>query len=352
MKRSLPAPPQAGDMVAALAARMSNTSAIGPARQYAGYRLVDFIADRSNIRSRDPHEILHRSTMGTSDFPLLLASAANKVLLDAYRTAPPVYRAVAERRAFNDFKVHSFLRASDFPALLPLGEGGLIQHGSFNESREQLALTTNARAVRMTRQMIINDDLGAFGDLARGAGRAAANVEARLFSAMLSQNSGGGPTMSDGLPMFHASHGNLAPSGTAIDRDNVGKARAALRKQKNLDGDFINPTASILLTGPDKETEAEAFLTVTQPVQTDQVNPFARRMSPVTDARLGGNAWYVFADLQRDGANFAYGYLGGDDAPRLNQETGFTYDGVGFSVVHDFAIGAVDYRFGYRNAGA
>ena len=64
------------------------------------------------------------------------------------------------------------------------------------------------------RQAIINDDLGAFGDFGRAAGRAAAETEADLLTALLTANSGAGVTLDDGDPLFDTTHGNVAGSGT------------------------------------------------------------------------------------------------------------------------------------------
>ncbi|MEQ1790330.1 MAG: hypothetical protein ABL857_07795 [Rickettsiales bacterium] len=41
------------------------------------------------------------------------------------------------------------------------------------------------------------------------------------------------PTMSDGTALFHATHKNLAASGTAITAASVGAGRTAMRTQKD-----------------------------------------------------------------------------------------------------------------------
>lgn len=340
----------AAAFIEVLSARMSGRRPSAVGQPFQGMRLADLMASRMGLSTRDPNEILHRTAMGTSDFPFLLEAAANKVLLESFRTAPQIYRLVAERRDMADFKDHSFLRASDFPALLPLGEGGQIRFGALSETREKLALKTKARAVSLTRQMIINDDLGAFGDMVRGAARSAANTEERMFIELLALNSGGGPTMSDGQPMFSTAHGNRATTPTALDKDNLAKGRAAMRAQKNLDSEVLDISPSLIMAGVERETEAEALITAIQPNSTANVNPFAGKLSAVASGRLPPSAWYLFADPQRDGANFVYGYLSGQDGPAVRVDRPFNYDGVSFGVVHDFAVGGVDYRFGYLNA--
>lgn len=97
----------------------------------------------------------------TSDFPALLSAAANKMLLAAYAPAAPTYRTLFLRRDFRDFKPHRHLRVGDFPTLLPLSENGEVQAGTMSESQELVFLQTFARRIRVTRQMLVNDDLGA-----------------------------------------------------------------------------------------------------------------------------------------------------------------------------------------------
>jgi hypothetical protein len=314
--------------------------------------VVDLIAERAGIASRVPHEILHRASMITSDFPELLSNAANKILLGSYQVAAPVFQAIAARKPFKDFKPHTFIRVGDFPNLLPVNEAGEFKHGVIKEDAEPTSLTTYGRIIGLTRQAIINDDLSAFADLAVGAGRAAARLEADLFIDLLLLNGGEGPTLSDGLPMFHANHANLAASGSALDATSLGAARSALRKQKNLEGNAMNIAPRFIYVGADNETPAEQVVAQITPRQVGDVNPFSGRQEVLADGRLTGTTWYSFADPERDGSNFVYGYLSDNAGPSVTQHSPFSYDGVALKVVHDFAVGAVDYRFGYRNPGA
>ena len=65
--------------------------------------------DRHNggdTRSRDPLVIAQRALTTTSDFPALLAAAANKMLLTWYQPAQATYQQVFQRRDFKDFRPH------------------------------------------------------------------------------------------------------------------------------------------------------------------------------------------------------------------------------------------------------
>jgi hypothetical protein len=339
-------------MVDALVARMQGSAPTDLGRPYMYVPIAEMLGARAGINSRDPSEILRRALQTTSDFPLLLEAAANKVLMAAFQVAVPTYRALAAKKPFNDFKPHKFLRVGDFPALQTVNEAGEVKFGAFGENREQAALTTKGIIVSLSRQAIINDDLSAFSDLVNGAGLEAARTENAMFYALLNANQ----ALSDNVAMFHASHGNLQ-SASAITVAALGIVRAAMRKQtgvgvKGAAGvQPLNIAPSLILTGPDKETEAQSIIAPIQAQQVGNVNPFSGTLKNVTDANITGNTWYVFADPAVL-PNFIYGYLRDAEGPMMVQNQPFNVDGVSLRVLHDFAVGQVDYRGGQKNPGA
>jgi len=109
--------------------------------EFMGWRPSDMIGELLRARGersvpRNPTLLAERVFHTSSDFPLLLAAAANKMLLAAYQPAQPTYRQIFLRRDFRDFKPHRHLRIGDFPTLLPLAENGEIQVGTMSESQE------------------------------------------------------------------------------------------------------------------------------------------------------------------------------------------------------------------------
>jgi len=339
-------------IVDALTARATRTAPTDQSREYMGVRMLELARERAGLspRERDPITIL-RAANTNSDFPLILEAAANKILLMRYTAATPTYRMIAQRRDLNDFKTTKLLRAGDFPTLQEYKEDGEIKAGTINEGRETVVLGSYGRILRMTRQMIVNDDLGAFDDIAGSIGRMIARFENSTFYAMKGVGSGLGPTLADTKRLFHADHANYTSSGTAIDVTSLGVGRAAMRKQTDLDGNALNLAAAVLLVGPDKETIAEQYTAQVQPVINSAVNPFAGRLTVVTDASITGNAWELYAN-PADAAAFSYGYLADAPGPRVLTEEPFNVDGVAFRATLDFYAGAIDYRPAYRNAGA
>ncbi|MCB5412353.1 Mu-like prophage major head subunit gpT family protein [Pseudogemmobacter faecipullorum] len=236
------------------------------------------------------------------------------------------------------------VRTGDFPMLKPVGEGGEIKWGKFGESGEQALISSYAVGLTISRQMIINDDLGAIDEVLSNYGQSVAMFEERTFYAFALA-----ALMADGKAIFHAGHGNLAGTAAAINATSVSAGRAAMRKQKSIDGNTLNISPSILLVGPDKETEAEMFVADITPTQTSAVNPFSGKLTPVVAAEITGNAWYLLS-----GSNpcWIHGFLEGAEAPRLRTEEPFGTQGFSMTLEHDFGLGAADFRGGYKNAGA
>jgi HK97 family phage prohead protease len=341
-------------IVGAIVARALRSSEVPEAsRQYMGYRLLEIAAERAGIdmrRERDAMTIL-RAANTTSDFPKLLEAAANKILLARYSTAMPTYQRFAARRDLTDFKATKLLRVGDFPTLLAYQEDGAIASGTINEGRETVTLGSYGRILRLSRQAIVNDDLGAFDQVIGSIGMVVARFENAIAYAAKAANSGNGPKLADNVNFFNASHGNLAGSGGAPDVTTLGAGRAAMRKQVDLDGNPLNVAPKIILTGPDIETTVQQMLAPIQAAQASNNNPFAGTLEHVVDAHITGNSWELYAN-PGELAAYNYGYLADAPGPRVMTEEPFNIDGIAFRVTEDFYFGAVDYRAGYRNPGA
>lgn len=349
-------------MAEALAARsMPGYQPGGSGRhaEFMGWRPSDMVAELLRRRGdrnvpRNPVQLAERAFHTTSDFPLLLSAAANKMLLAAYQPAQPTYRQIFLRRDFRDFKPHRHLRVGDFPTLLPLAENGEIQAGTMSESQEIVLLQTFARRIRVTRPMLVNDDLGAFTDFAAAIGRRVADFENATAYALLNSASGDGPTLATGAaPVFAtaAARANKAAAGTALDLNNVATGRAAVMRQKTLDGlPIALGSAMRLLVGPNQELPARQLTVAVSATQTSNANVYAGFIQPLVEPLIPANRWYLFADPLATPV-YVYGYLNGAEGPQVTTGPVSGVDGVEVSVIFDFGVGAIDYRGAWFNPG-
>ena len=339
-------------MTDALVAQMQGKRDVtGPAAAYMGMSIIEMAAasvgHRGAIRSwGEKEQVLMQAMHTTSDFPAIFENALNKQLQEKYQLAAPTYRQISRKRNFKDFRPMPLVRTGDFPTLKPISEAGEIKWGTFGEGREQALISSYGVGVTISRQMMINDELGAIDEVLSNYGMTVALFEERTFYAFALA-----AVMADGNTIFHASHGNLASGGaaSAINTAAVSAGRAAMRKQKSIDGNTLNIVPNILLVGPDKETEAEMFVAQITPTATTDVNPFSGRLTPVVTAEISGNAWYLLSSAN---PCWIHGYLEGAEAPRLRTDEPFGRQGFSMTLEHDFGLGAADYRGGYKNNGA
>lgn len=315
------------------------------------HEVVEFaaaaIGHRGAIRTvRDREEVLERAFHATSDFPAIFSDAINTTLERRYALAQSTYRQISRRRDFMDFRPHYAVGVGEYPMLERLTEAGEIRFGTFGESKETIAVVPYAKGLRISRQMLVNDRLGAIGDVMGGYGRTVSRFEEITFySMMLSANT----KLSDNQVVFHADHKNLG-TGAAINVTSIGAGQAAMRKQKGLDGATLNLTPSFLLVSPDKEVEALQYLAPITANDSVKVNPFVGKLQPIVAGELSGNAWYLFANPE-EAPVYQWGLLDGYSAPRIRFDEPFGTQGVAMTVEHDFGVGAVDFRGAYKNPG-
>lgn len=344
--------------------------------EFRGMRLVDIAAlsnERLGIRaaSRAPEDIvraaLHGASVrevsaqglqGTADFSTLLGNVVHQTIRAAYATVPDTWRKFAATGSVTDFRPHYRVRMSTFGTLRVVNENGEFENQPIPDgSKESIAAQTKGMIVALTRQAIINDDLGAFSTLAVQLGRTAARTIEEDVYAVLALNSGLGPTLSDGNTLFHASHGNIATTGAAISVDAFDTIDALMAAQKDKGGkEYLDLSPDVLLVPRGMRGDA----IVINGAEYDP-NKAGKDMVPnkvrgmfsdiVASPRLSGNRWYVFAD-PAIAPVLEVAFLNGEQEPFIDRQDGFRVDGVEWKVRHDYGVGAVDYVGAATNAGA
>ncbi|GAA0599175.1 prohead protease/major capsid protein fusion protein [Caenispirillum bisanense] len=327
------------------------------ARQYAYATPAEMARELLTLRGisitgMSPAAIITRALHSTSDFSVIVGDTINRTLRQAYQAAPSGLKRIGRQTTASDFRTKTAVMLGEAPVLERLDETGEIKSGTMAEAKESYKVETFAKKIGISRQVLVNDDLGAFADLARRFGQAAVETEARLLVSLVEANSGNGPSMDDGNPLFHASHANKAGTGTAIADASLTEARLAIRTQKGLSGAVISATPKFLIVPPSLETLAEKWLASINPAMADDVNPHAGKLSLVVEPRLtSATRWYVAADpAEIDGLEFAY--LAGENGPQVESKSGWDVDGVEVRVMLDFGAGFVDWRSWFMNPGA
>lgn len=290
-------------------------------------------------------------THSSSDFGTVLADVAHKTMLKGYSEAPETFDRWTQRGSLSDFKITSRVALNDMKSLEKVPEGAEFKYGTVGERGEKIALATYGKRFSITRQAIINDDLGAFTRITQLMGAAARRTVGDLVYAILVDN----PKMSDGKALFHADHKNLHAAGSALSVASLTKARTAMRTQKLDEGKALNITPNYLIVPAALETDAEMLMndTVYPGKNNNQRNPVANMAEVITEARLDDNSateWYLAAGGMYDTIEVAY--LDGNENPFLDQMQGWSVDGTEFKVRLDAGVSPLDFRTMSKSTGA
>jgi HK97 family phage prohead protease len=332
---------------AALVSRMTGQEPTAEARELRNLSTVElarrFVGAGADSMSRSDVIAAALSTRSgmhtTSDFAAVLGNAGRRTLRAAYEAAPRSFGAFTQTVDLSDFRPHERVSLGDAPNLkLRAAEGVEVTYGTVGESSESIQLATYDRALSVSRQMLVNDDLGAFARIAAMFGRRAAELEADLVYAVLTGNQ----KMSDNKVLFHASRGNLISAG--MDSSGLSAARAAMRKQRGIDGGHISVSPRTLIVGPDLETDAQKLLSPIAAVVSDSVNVFAGSgLGLAVDSRIEGNDFYVAADPAALNT-IELGYLDGARGVQVRTIENPMRDGVDILARLDVAARAIEWR--------
>lgn len=341
-------------------AKVKNPEAVREFRGMTLLRMAEESLTRQgvNIKGWNPREIAQaalglgvseRGYHSSSDFPIVLGNTINRTLRAAYELQERTFMPFCRRVSFSDFREHTQAQISGLMGTFDkIAEGGEYKATTMTEGKESYRLEKYGRKIAITWESLINDDLNAFSRIPSAFAARAAEKQSDLVYGILTGN----PTMGDGTALFHSTHGNLAGSGGAISVATLSAARAAMRKQKGLEGSFINVTARFLVVGPDKETEAQQIINAAIVANKDvDTNVFKNSLQIIVDPRLTGNQWYLAA-APTSIDTIEYAFLDGEGELFTEQRTGFDIDGFEIKARMVFATKAIDWRGLYKNAGA
>jgi len=328
---------------------------------FNGFSLYDFANDsaqRAGVKTvgMSRMDVVGRAfTQSTSDFPVLLENVMHKSLMSSYNIQADTWRRFCKTGSVSDFRAWKRLKTGSLGNLDSLSELGEFKNKQIPDGEaESIQADTKGNLINISRQAIINDDLGAFIGLTTDLGRSAARtIEAAVY-AKLNAN----PAMGDSTALFHADHGNLAASGAVPSVTTIDAAATAMAEQMDISGnDYLDLEPSIAVVHRSLKGN---FIEVINAEFNDDSQKNQRKPNRVrglvgdivASSRIGTSTnWYLFADPSIAPV-IEVVFLNGNESPFLEVQDGFTVDGVRYKVRLDFGVGVVDYRGAYKNAGA
>jgi hypothetical protein len=335
--------------------------------EFRGLTLLDIARnslERAGVRTAgmDKMTLVGRAfTQTQSDFPTLLETTMHKTLTGAYSIAPDTWSRFCSIGSVSDFRAHNRYGVGSLPNLPGVNEAGEFRNVAIPDGEKaSITADTKGMIINLTRQAIVNDDLGAFVGLAAQLGRSARRtIEAAVYTYLASN-----PTVK-GSELFTDARANLFASGSTAPRNTqtaptvaaVELMRQAMAKQKDIGAnDYLDLRPSIfvgnLAYGTEMKVVNEAQFDPTSGTKDTRPNTSRGLIRDIVETpRITTNYWYLFAD-PADAPVIEVAFLDGQDAPFLDQEEGFTVDGTRWKVRLDFGIAAVDWRGVVRNNGA
>jgi len=305
----------------------------------------------------------------STDYPNALGDALHRKLLKIYSMVPvnEVWRKFVTIDKPSDYKDQYFIRVgglTDLPTVLENGE--YTEYVSPSEEQASYKVTKRGKILRVTREMIKNDDLRIIQQLVKKMGQAAARTLAKfVFDLILNYTTASGAinggTIYDSIALYHANHNNVTYD--TLDFNSVDTAITAMGNFTEADSDEpIDIKAKWLLVPYELRSRSKVIIdSEKRPVvatsgaqgTVESTNPVYQALDvlpvPKGYLRSDQNNWYVLADK----ALLDYliiGFLDGKETPEmfLQDQPGvdqvFTNDAVRYKIRHEYSGVVTDYR--------
>lgn len=293
--------------------------------------------------------------------PGILGNVANKDILAGYLQEDHPWRMIAKVEPnVPNFYTRTHYRMLDDMEYEELGPGGEIKHGKADQESYTTQLKTYAKMFALTRQSIINDDLGVWDNLRSVIGRGAAKKFRKAFWTEF---------LSDASTFWTSARTNYITGATTtllVDGVGLGLGVKAFRQMTSPSADGtkrVGGQPKFLLVPPELEAAARVLFTERggQNIATaGNANPWSNLFTPLVAAELSDSAytgfsttaWYLLRDPM-DMATVCVSFLNGMEAPTVEAaDTEFNTLGIQFRGFHDFGVDQSEYLAGVKSKGA
>ena len=280
-------------------------------------------------------------THSSSDFGQILIDVAHKSLLKGWETAAENFDQFTSNGTLTDFRPAKRVGLGDFGYLPQVGEGEEYTYGTIGDEGASVALATYGQLFNITRQAILNDDMHLLTKIPEKMGKAARATIAKLVFALLTGNA----KAQDGKALFDASHKNTITN-AVLDLANIDKGIQLMNGFVNARGEPLAIEPEFMLLPTSMYTRGLQLIKSASVEGADAnsgiINPLRDIVTPVKSARLQAadeKSWYL---INKEAIEVSY--LDGIDTPYMEQQQGFTVDGVSTKVRIDAGVNVIDYR--------
>lgn len=317
-------------------------------------------------------ERVYLANVNSSTMSNLVANALNKRVVNEFMQYPQWWAPIVTEETYASLQSVKWITLGGVGELPTVAEGAAYTELTWDDAVETASFVKKGGYLGLTLEAIDKDDTGRLRTAPRALAQSAYLSQSKVVSGVFSENAGVGPTLSDGLALFHSTHANLGS--TALSITSYAAARTAMRKQTEVNsserlGALTAP--KFLLVPPDLEITAVQVLAsqydYSYTLANGQAAPenffaegegrdarlaLARQRVIVVDLWTDTNNWAAAADPRlypTIGIGYRYGRT-----PEIfsvaSPTSGlmFTNDTMPIKVRFFFAVGPMDYRGLYK----
>lgn len=316
---------------------------------FRGASLIDMARHLIGSNSLDRVDIAQRA-MSNDQFTLLLGNIANRVLVSNFEEQIGTYDVWTRNVDLPNFKIQNDVSMKNPNSRLSkIKEKGELEKLELDEDGAGWKLDSYGNEFSFTRQMIINDDLGAFTNIIAEFGKMVKRTSNGIvYDLLQGKGAFANYKTSDNKPLFHTTHENTSTA-SPLNFESLDAARVKMRKQK--DGEIaLNITPKYLIVSPDNETAARQLISSDSVLSSNNsaiVNVFRNAFDVIVDAELEGSAWYLAAASK----TIKTGTLAGTGGQPIIQEQKRSAGGITYECLFDFGVKVEDFRGLYKNLG-
>lgn len=322
------------------------------ADSFRGATLLDMARALTGYEGFDRQELAKRA-MSTADFPLLLGNVANRVVAAAFEEEEGTFATWTQSVELPDFRQRNEISFKNQNGRLEklAGEKSEKKKIEFDENGIGWKLESYGASFSLTREMIINDDLGAFINIVAEFGKMAKRTSnGVVYDILQGKGDYENYLMTDDKKIFDAVHKNVSNTGAALGTETLSAARVMMKRQK--DGEkALNISPKYLLVAPEQETKALQILSSEADVDSNNSgvkNPHKNSLTPIVDSELDAGPWFMAAGNN----TIKVGYLQGTNKQPVVEQKSSDIDGAEFKCVFDFGVVVTDHKGLYKNLGA
>lgn len=300
-----------------------------------------------------------RASFSTEALPTVLGTTVGRSMIQPFLDVTSNWRSFATIKSAATFKPQKSARPSSFQTLEEIGADGEIKHTTLEEDGAyDWQVDTFARMIGITRQTIVNDDLGFISEYGPLLGQAAGrSLNDLIYSTIMGGEAAG---------FFSSGNSNFLEAGSDLDIASLDLGVQTMKKQVDARGYNIDNKPACLLVPAELETTGSALLNSTEIVTGSDTtkpngNPVRNIVSKLeAEARLSNTdrftgasatAWYLFGGPMSHA--LIVGFLRNMQTPTVEvQQADFRKLGIQMRVYFDYGVALGDPRGALKATGA